>query len=261
MKELFQDKKRLLLAGGAVLLIVIAIVLVLVLRGHSRSVQYENYMDAAEESILSEDYAKAKEQDAPEENSVTIAGQSYATAASSVTISGTNLSAQDLDALASFENLTTLSLKNCGLKDLDFLEELDTLTSLTLSDNRIEDLRPLEDLDQLKTLYLDNNPIEDFSPLYELRNLTTLSIKGIELTQTQYDELADNLKRCSIFGDDTVAEELTLGGVTLPVGQQCVRYQFSGNAHPADLSGSGGQQGLQHPSAVFSDQFDGAASG
>ena len=183
MKELFQDKKRLLLAGGAVLLIVIAIVLVLVLRGHSRSVQYEHYMDAAEESILSEDYAKAisylerafeikdtddcaialaqayaangdltkaedilleqiqnckgdsetrlkqalrelgKEQDAPEENSVTIAGQSYATAASSVTISGTNLSAQDLDALASFENLTTLSLKNCGLKDLDFLEE------------------------------------------------------------------------------------------------------------------------------------------
>ena len=52
--------------------------------------------------------------------------------------------------------------------------------------------------------------MEDFSPLYKLSDLTTLSIKDIEITQSQYDELAEKLDRCSIYSDDTVAERMSL---------------------------------------------------
>ena len=48
MKELLNDKKRLLLIGGMVLLVIIAIVLVVSLRTHSNTVKYENFMTQAQ---------------------------------------------------------------------------------------------------------------------------------------------------------------------------------------------------------------------
>lgn len=287
MKELLNDKKRLLLICGTVLLIIIAVALVLGLNSHSKTVKYENYMQQAADFLKEADYERAisyyerafqikdtdecainlasayaangdfykaeeillnqiehskgksetalkaalnalRDQTEPDkqEDGVTIAGQLYTKDATAIILADITLTQDDKDAIASFTGLTTLSLKNCGLTDLSFLTNCDDLMSLTLSNNNIKDLTPLKDLDDLKTLYLDNNPIEDFSPLYRLDDLTTLSIKGIDITQTQYDELAEELKRCSIFSDDTVAEELTLGGVT-----------FQSDVTELDLSG------------------------
>lgn len=164
--------------------------------------------------------------DEPKDDGILIAGESYGPETTAIIIQNTRLTSEDLDAIAGFTELSTLSLKNCGLTDLDFLKNLDELMSLTLSDNDIKDLSDLAALRDLKTLYLDNNPIEDFSPLYRLTELSTLSIKGIDITQTQYDELKEALDRCSIFNDDTVAEELTVGGV-----------KFLSDVQELDLSG------------------------
>lgn len=186
-------------------------------------------MDKAEELLLDRiEHSKGKaeerltaalrelqEQDMNSDaNGIFIAGEAYHGDATSVIIQNTRLTAEDLENIAGLDNLATLSLKNCELTEISFLKDLDALMSLTLSGNKIKDLTPLEDLRGLKTLYLDENPIEDFSPLYGLSSLTTLSLKGIDITQTQYDDLKEELSRCSIFNDDTVAEELTLGGVT-----------------------------------------------
>ena len=271
MNEFLKDKKRLLMAGGAVLLVVIAVILVFSLRSHNRTVQYQNYRTSAETCVENGDYDKAVryleraydvkdtdecaialanayvlagQTDKAEEllwaqmerkgsdtaklkqalaslgvedeiptKGVEIAGKLYDETASSLVITDTKLSKDDLDQLENFESLTALTLKNCGIDDLAFLKHCGSLTSLTLSDNGIEDLSSLKHLTDLRTLYLDNNPIEDFSPLYKLKHLTTLSIKKIDLTQSQYDELSKKLEDCKIFSDDTVAEELELGGV------------------------------------------------
>lgn len=150
----------------------------------------------------------------PPDTGIQIAGESYAPETTAIILQNKELTAVDLEAISGFQNLATLSLKRCGIEDLSFLKKLDKLMSLTLSDNDIKDVSALENLRDLKTLYLDNNPVEDLSPLYRLTKLSTLSIKGIEITQTEYDELEEALDRCSIFSDDTVAEELTIGGVS-----------------------------------------------
>lgn len=160
------------------------------------------------------------------EDGIVIAGESYAPDSTSVIVQNERLTQTDLEAIAGFSDLTTLSLKNCGLEDLDFLKDLTGLMSLTLSDNSIKDISDLAGLRDLKTLYLDNNPVEDLGPLLRLTNLSTLSIKGVEITQSEYDELEEALSRCSIFSDDTVAEELELGGV-----------KFQSDVTELDLSG------------------------
>ena len=59
MKELLNDKKRLLLIGGMVLLVIIAIVLVVSLRTHSNTVKYENFMTQAQTYMDQGNYDKA----------------------------------------------------------------------------------------------------------------------------------------------------------------------------------------------------------
>lgn len=273
MKEFLYENRKRIMIGGVALAVVLAVVLVLVVRSHSRNVRYENYMETAETYLLTEDYdraisyferafdikksdecaislarayAAAGQTDKAEEilleqiqdskgkqkeelkavleelrgqaddnsNGIFIGGEAYHADTTSVIIQNTRLTAEDLETIAGLGNLVTLSLKNCELTDITFLEDLSALMSLTLTGNEIKDLTPLKELRGLKTLYLDENPIEDFSPLYGLSSLTTLSLKGIEITQSQYDDLKEKLSRCSIFSDDAVAEELTLGGVT-----------------------------------------------
>lgn len=274
MKELFKDKRKLIIVGIVVLAVILAIILVVTVRSNSMNTKYENYMDTAEEYMTAENYGKAvsyyerafdvKDTDecaialarayaangdytqaeelllAQIENSkgsaestlknvlkeiramedanntpvgVMIGGELYSEDATAIILHDTHLTADDTAAIATFTDLATLSLKNCGLEDISFIYGLTELTSLNLSGNDISDLTPLKKLNSLRTLYLDENPIEDFSPLYNLHSLTTLSIKGIEITDNQYEELEEELPKCSIFSDDTVADTLTLGGV------------------------------------------------
>ena len=147
---------------------------------------------------------------------ISIAGMEFDKSASSLILRRTELGEEDLRHVAELYALSSLSLTEDGLKDLSALSGLGGLTMLDLSGNDISDLGPLSSLGSLRTLYLDRNPITDFSPLYGLDNLSMLSIREIELSQAQLEELAEALPYCAIHSETAVAEvrELTIGGLT-----------------------------------------------
>ena len=147
---------------------------------------------------------------------ISIAGMEFDRSASSLILRRTELGEQDLQHVAELYALSSLSLTEDGRTDLSALSGLGGLTMLDLSGNSISDLGPLASLGSLRTLYLDKNPISDFSPLYGLENLSMLSIREIELSQAQLNELAEALPHCAIHSETAVAEvrELTIGGAT-----------------------------------------------
>ena len=143
-----------------------------------------------------------------------------------------SLAERDLSDVTELSELTapeSITLTDNRISDLRPFENLITLTYLQLGNNRITDLGPLSGLVALRSLYLDGNPISDFSPLYSLRSLTTLSLREVEMTEKQLDELRAALPNCTIYCDEeSVVEEITLGGVT-----------FKSDVTELDLGGKG----------------------
>ncbi|MCC8156508.1 MAG: leucine-rich repeat domain-containing protein [Oscillospiraceae bacterium] len=164
-----------------------------------------------------------------ENDSVTIAGGSYAADTTTLLLSGQNLTDSELMAVSALTELESLSLSSNSISDLSPLSGLTKLTSLQLSNNRISDLTPLSSLSGLKTLYLDGNPIADFTPLYHLTALRTLSMKDVDITEEDLTALEEALPDCNIFtdSDDGIAE-ITLGDVT-----------FTSDVTELNLSGQG----------------------
>ena len=149
---------------------------------------------------------------APEVGTVLIGDQEIRLDARIVSLSNRDIS--DLSPLAALTAPESFTLSDNRISDLSPLSELQTLTYLHLGNNEIRDLSPLRGLVALRSLYLDGNEIEDFSPLNSLRSLTTLSLRDMELTKTQLDDLRAALPGCSIYCDEeSVVEELSLGGV------------------------------------------------
>ncbi len=147
-----------------------------------------------------------------EVGSVSIAGEEIRLDAKIVNLNGRDLA--DITPLSELTAPESYTLSDNRISDLRPLAEQITLTYLHLGGNRIADLEPLSGLVALRSLYLDGNPVEDFTPLYALRSLTTLSLRGMELTKKQLDDLRAALPNCSIYCDeDSVVEELSLGGV------------------------------------------------
>jgi len=159
---------------------------------------------------------------------IEIAGQEYPPETSSLVLKESGLTDADLANVVRLYALSSLTLAGNQLSDIGALSELGGLTMLDLSRNRISDLRPLSSLSGLRSLYLDENPILDFSPLYGLSGLTTLSIRGIEISDRQLEELSLALPNCAIHSE-AVREsvpDITLGGVT-----------FKSDVTELDLSG------------------------
>ena len=151
------------------------------------------------------------------EDTVTIAGQEYAPDTQTLAISGQALTSSDLEAVASLTELTSLSLNDCSLSDISALSALTKLTTLSLNDNAITDLSPLSALTGLTALYLSGNAeISSLEPLYGLDGLTTLDIRGLEITDEQFEQLEAELPDCELLTDEPVstATEITLGGMT-----------------------------------------------
>jgi Leucine-rich repeat (LRR) protein len=157
---------------------------------------------------------------------VTIGGTELETTATAVSLSRLNLSNSDIQPLADFLLLEGLDLSDNRISDLSPISKLYNLETVDVSDNRVSDLAPLSGLAELKALYLDNNPITDFSPLYDLRSLRTLSIKGIEITEAQLEELQDALPNCEIHSEEAEPDTISLGGV-----------EFKADVTELDLSG------------------------
>lgn len=161
---------------------------------------------------------------------IEIAGQKASADTANLAIRDKSLTSGDMELIASLTKLTNLSLESCGISDLTPISGLTGLETLIISGNSVRDLSPLSGLTALRTLYINDNPVEDFTPLYDLRGLTTLNIKGIEITDTQLEELQKALPDCSVFSEEAtvVAKEIKLGGVT-----------FMSDVKELDLSGKG----------------------
>ena len=160
--------------------------------------------------------AEAPPTENPEEETVSIGGESFALDADTVVLSGVSLTEGELEALAGLENLTNLSLNGCGLEDVSALAGCEKLTTLSLEDNAIEDISPLSGLRSLRALYLSGNSLGALEPLYGLDGLATLDIRGREITDEELEALQSELPGCTILTDEPIesVEEITLGGQT-----------------------------------------------
>src|SRR5699024_3850669 len=118
---------------------------------------------------------------------------------------GQALTSSDLETVASLTELTSLSLNDCSLSDISALSALTKLTTLSLNDNAITDLSPLSALTGLTALYLSGNAeISSLEPLYGLDSLTTLDIRGLEITDEQFEQLEAELPGCELLTDEPV---------------------------------------------------------
>ena len=160
--------------------------------------------------------AEAPPTENPEEETVSIGGESFALDADTVVLSGVSLTEGELEALAGLGNLTNLSLNGCGLEDVSALAGCEKLTTLSLEDNAIEDISPLSGLRSLRALYLSGNSLGALEPLYGLDGLATLDIRGREITDEALEALQSELPGCTILTDEPIesVEEITLGGQT-----------------------------------------------
>lgn len=75
-----------------------------------------------------------------------------------------------LDGIVKLASLKTLVLENDSLEDISVLAGMENLTSLSLADNNISDVSPLKKLKQLKSLDLSKNKILDASSLDGLKD-------------------------------------------------------------------------------------------
>lgn len=93
-------------------------------------------------------------------------------------LSGTAVSAADLDALGTMTWLGSLDLSGCGLSSVEALANMTALTALDLSNNSLGSVSALAGLTALETLDLSGNVLDIADSLSGLVNLTTLSLSG-----------------------------------------------------------------------------------
>ncbi len=93
-------------------------------------------------------------------------------------ITNTEVSNQQLRAIALLPDLQELSLKNCNISNISPLENALGLKSLNLTDNLLSDLSPLSGLSLLERLSVDGNPgITSLQPLLACANLRQVSAR------------------------------------------------------------------------------------
>lgn len=196
-------------------------------------------MDTSDEQVAAWiDELEARRAVIRESNLVTVAGKQYKSDTTGLALDSMGLGNSVMDEVLQLYALNNLSLADNSISDISNLARLGGLTTLNLSGNLIIDLSPLAELTGLRTLYLDDNPVADLTPLTKLTNLTTLSIKGISISETQRERLAEALPNCAIHSEATAEEEfqdISFGGVT-----------FKTDVTELDLSG----MGLQNISAL-----------
>lgn len=161
---------------------------------------------------------------------VSIGGTVCSITDTALVLNNRGLTDADIAQIGRIYALSNLSLSGNSLTDLRPFAALGGLTTLNLSNNSISDLSPLTSLGSLRTLYLDNNPVTDLSPLYSLVSLTSLSIKGMNVSEEELEQLSNALPNCAINGAETTAQNrlVALAGTT-----------FEADIGELDLSGRG----------------------
>ena len=101
---------------------------------------------------------------------------------STLHISNTSVSAEDLAVIGALPKLERLTLNNCGLSTTVGLEKAVTLRYLNLSNNTIRNISALSQMTSLQEVYLQNNALNDLSDLSAIKTITKLNVSGNALT-------------------------------------------------------------------------------
>lgn len=96
----------------------------------------------------------------------------------SLQITDTAVSTQELEAIGSLPKLKTLTLSGCGITNIAGLSGAKGITQLDLSNNTIRDLTSLTAMQGLQKLYLQRNALNDLSLLSTLTALTELNVSN-----------------------------------------------------------------------------------
>lgn len=97
-------------------------------------------------------------------------------------LSGTPLTADEVQIIGNLPNLTELALGKCGITTIAPLAGLTKLRILDLQQNTIMDLSHLRNMTALTELYLNNNAVKDISVVTGLKELTKLNVSNNNLS-------------------------------------------------------------------------------
>ena len=95
-----------------------------------------------------------------------------------VTITDTNVSAEDLVVIGALPKLEHLTLSGCSLSTTNGLEEATGVYYLDLSNNTIRNISALSAMQTLQEVYLQNNALTDLSSLSSCKEITKLNVSG-----------------------------------------------------------------------------------
>lgn len=123
-----------------------------------------------------------------------------------LTIYGSELNSQALNAISAMSGLTRLTLAQCSLSDISFLTPLSQLSYLDLSYNFIKDLSSLSHMSALETLYLSHNALADLSYLSGLSGLKNLNISYNSISSIQ--SICSNRNLVSLNVSNNLLEDL-----------------------------------------------------
>lgn len=101
---------------------------------------------------------------------------------SSLQISDTTVSDDNLIMISELPKLTELALRNCNISSIEPLTPAVNLISLDLSNNTIRNLKALSSMSSLQELILKHNAVTDPSALSTLSALTKLDVSYNSLT-------------------------------------------------------------------------------
>ncbi len=101
-----------------------------------------------------------------------------------LTVAGSDLSADVLEAIGSLRKLTQLSMTECSISSIASLAGLQSLTSLDLSSNAIRDISSLAGLTALRQLDLSSNALVSLEGLEGLSALQRLDVSFNSITST-----------------------------------------------------------------------------
>lgn len=95
-----------------------------------------------------------------------------------VTITDTNVSAEDLAVIGALPKLEHLTLSGCSLSTTNGLEKATGVYYLDLSNNTIRNISSLSAMQSLHEVYLQNNALTDLSSLSSCKEISKLNVSG-----------------------------------------------------------------------------------
>ena len=99
-----------------------------------------------------------------------------------LSISGTNLTSENLETIAALPRLNNLILSGCGLSNISALGAAQSLVHLNLADNTIRDIDVLSGLVSLESIDLQHNALTSLNALSVLTGLKELNVSYNSLT-------------------------------------------------------------------------------